>query len=144
MRPGLRAHDDDARGQHQGLLDVVGDEHQNGPPLLPEVQEVVLQLGAGEGVERRKRLIEQQHRRPGDQRAGDGDALGLPAGELARPHRRPCRSAQRACKAAAIALGALRSGNVGQAEADVVGDAEPGQQPRLLKDEADLLVRGRR
>jgi len=46
---------------------------------------MILQVGAGEGVERRGRLVEQQDLRPRDGRAGDGDTLGLSARELARP-----------------------------------------------------------
>jgi hypothetical protein len=35
-------------------------------------------------IERRERLVEQQHRRLDGKRAGDGDALTLAAGEFAR------------------------------------------------------------
>ena len=44
-------------------------------------------------VERAGRLVEDQDARIGDQRAGDGDALALPAGQAARrARRRSCRS----------------------------------------------------
>ena len=57
-----------------------------------------MQARAGEGVERRERLVEEQHLRVGHEGAGDGDALLLAAGEIARPARararrgRPCRA----------------------------------------------------
>ena len=52
--------------------------------LALEAQELVLQPGAGHGVDRAERLVHQQHRRVGGERAGDADALALPAGELRR------------------------------------------------------------
>ena len=47
--------------------------------------ERVLQLGARDRVERAERLVEQNHRRLGRERARDRHALPLAAGQLARP-----------------------------------------------------------
>ena len=106
----------------------------------PQIEQVVLQVGAGERVERRERLVEQQHLRPRHQRARDGDALRLSAGEFARPHRRLLGQAD-ALERARDALAAFGLRPILQSEADIVGDREPRQQPRLLEDDADLLVR---
>ena len=47
--------------------------------------ELVLQLGAGQRVERRQRLVEQQDVGIDGERAGDRDALAHAAGQLGRP-----------------------------------------------------------
>ena len=99
-----------------------------------------LKIGAGEGVERGERLVEQQHPRPRHQRAGNGDALRLPARELAWPDVRLVGKAD-ALELVRDALVALRLRPVGEPEADIGGDGEPRQQARLLKHDADLLVR---
>ena len=49
-----------------------------------EAQELVLQPGAGDRVERAERLVHQHHRRVGGERAGEPDALALAARELRR------------------------------------------------------------
>src|SRR5215510_1948751 len=101
---------------------------------------MVLQVCAGEGIERGERLVEEKHLRPRYQRAGNGDTLGLAAGELARPNPRLLGQAD-AVECARHARPSLRLRILLQAEADIVGDAQPGQQPRLLEHDADLLVR---
>ena len=49
---------------------------------LAQFRDRLLHVALGFGVERRGRLIEQDDRRVLDQRAGNGDALALAAGEL--------------------------------------------------------------
>src|SRR5262249_57683055 len=51
---------------------------------LPERQQVVVEAKAGDLVERGKRLVHQQERRLGDERARDRGAHLHPARELAR------------------------------------------------------------
>ena len=65
--------------EHDRFLDVMGDDDQRRLAVGPEVEQVVLQVDAGEGVERGERLVEQQHLRPRHQRAGERDPLRLPA-----------------------------------------------------------------
>src|SRR5580692_3973272 len=101
---------------------------------------MVLQIGARESVECRKRLVEQQYLRPRHQRPGDGDALRLAAGQFARPDRRFVGQAD-AFERGGNALRAFRFRPIAKPEADIVGDLEPGQEPRLLKNDADLFVR---
>ena len=65
-----------------GLVVRHVDERDAG--VLLHVDELDLHLLAELGIERRERLVEQQHRRLRHQRAGDRHALLLPAGELVR------------------------------------------------------------
>ena len=137
-----RPHHQHAIRQHHGLVDVVRDQDQRRPRVVPEVEQMVLQVAPREGVERGERLVEQQHFRLRHQRARNRHPLRLPAGQFARPglalSARPTRASARAT------FSRLRiRRQVRQAEADIVGDAEPGQQPRLLEDDADLGVRRR-
>ena len=55
------------------------------PSLLMDRHHRVLQVRAGQRVERAERLVEQQHLRLHRQRAGDADALLHAAGDLRRP-----------------------------------------------------------
>ena len=50
----------------------------------PQLEDVVAQALAGQHVERRERLVHQQHVGLDDERARDADALAHAAGELAR------------------------------------------------------------
>ena len=54
------------------------------PTRLLDVLELDLHLLAELEVERTERLVEEQHAGPVDERAGERDALPLPARELAR------------------------------------------------------------
>ena len=60
--------------------------------------ELVLEPAANHGVDGAERLVHQQHRRVGGERAGHADALALPAGELgAGSDRRTGRDRGRQC-----------------------------------------------
>ncbi len=89
------------------FLDVVGDDDQRRPEIGPQLEQMVLQIDAREGIERGERLVEQQHLGPRHQRARDRDALRLAAGELARPAPRLLGQAD-ALKRLGDAFGALR------------------------------------
>ena len=76
--------DDDAVGEGVGVDGIVGD-HQAHPVERLEVPTQVPAHGAaGADVERRQRLVEQEDPRIGGQRPGQGDALGLAAGQGVR------------------------------------------------------------
>ncbi len=64
---------------------VVGDEQQRQTVAGLEILEQVEHLGLHADVERRHRLVADHQARIEDERAGDGDALALSAGELVRP-----------------------------------------------------------
>ena len=59
---GPGGHHHHARGHVDSLLDIVGDEDDGRPGLGPERQDVVGQGAAGDLVQRRERLVEQQQR----------------------------------------------------------------------------------
>jgi hypothetical protein len=50
-----------------------------------KLKEGVLNVGAGNGIERTKGLVEEQQLRSSSQRSRERHALALPAGELSRP-----------------------------------------------------------
>ena len=77
-------HDHDAIGDLEGFLLIVGDEDAGDVNLVVQPAQPLAQLLAHLRVERAERLVEQQHLRRGGQRAGQGDALALAAGELRR------------------------------------------------------------
>ena len=82
--PAAGGEDRDPVAHPHGLVDVVGDQHDGLAELALQPQELVLQPGAHHRVDGAERLVHQQHRRVGGERAGDADALALAAGELVR------------------------------------------------------------
>ena len=86
---GLAALDDLARLHHHHPVgdgphhaQIVADEEIAQPVAVREPGQQIEDLRPDPHVERRDRLVENDHLRPDDQRAGDGDALALAAGEL--------------------------------------------------------------
>ena len=77
-------HHADAVGDRQRLLLVVGDEQCRDPDLQLDPADLVAQLGAHLRVERRQRLVQQEHLRPDRERPGQRDALLLSARDLVR------------------------------------------------------------
>ena len=78
------AHDDDPVGQRQRLLLVVGHVHGRDAELLLDRPDLRAQRDADLGVERRERLVEEQHLRLDRERARERDALLHAARELPR------------------------------------------------------------
>ena len=84
------------------------------PQPVAEVGEQVEDLRADRDVERRDRLVEDDQRRLDDQRAGDGDALALAAGEFVRctfprrPASRPTSSSASAMRRCALGAASAR------------------------------------
>ena len=77
-------HHHDAVRDGQRLFLVVGDVDGRDAQLLLDRADFSAQRHADLGVERRERLVEQQHLRADRQRAGQRHALLLAAGELIR------------------------------------------------------------
>ncbi|MCY1411333.1 hypothetical protein D9M71_267170 [compost metagenome] len=77
-------HDGDALGHGHGLFLVVGHHHAGHANALDDLHQLQLHLRAQLLVQRAHRLVEQQQLRTFGQRAGQGDALALAAGELVR------------------------------------------------------------
>ena len=113
----------------------MGDEHDRLRDLALDAEELVLQPGPGDGVDRAERLVHQQHRRVGGERAGDADALALPAGEL-----RGVAAAVRA-RVEADQLEQLVDARLGRvaAPAEQVGDGRDVRADRLVREQPDLL-----
>ena len=78
-------HDGDPGREGHGLFLVVGHHHEGDAEPLLDRHQLELGLLAQLLVERAERLVEQQHLGLLDQRAGQGNPLALPAGELVRP-----------------------------------------------------------
>ena len=76
------AQDRDAVAHLDRLVDVVRDEDDRLADLAVQPQQLGLQAEARDRVERAERLVHQQQRRVGSERAREADALALPAGEL--------------------------------------------------------------
>ena len=79
----LRKHGDPV-GQAERLALVVGDEDGRHAELALNLLDLDLHRRSQVPVERRERLVEQQHLGANDERARQRDALLLSAGELAR------------------------------------------------------------
>ena len=78
------AQDRDPVAHRDRLVDVVRDEDHRLRDLAVQPAQLVLQPGARDRVERAERLVHQQHRRVGRERACEPDALPLAARELGR------------------------------------------------------------
>ncbi len=76
-------HDRDAVRHGQRFALIVGDVDEGDADALLDGAQLVAHMLAKLEIERRKRLIEQQHLGLDGERAGDGDALTLAAGQLA-------------------------------------------------------------
>src|SRR3954466_9875265 len=83
--PRSRPHDDDSIGERAGPPDIVGHEDDGVPALAPERQKMLVETCPREGIERRERLVQEKHLRPGDEGARDRNALLLAPGEVAWP-----------------------------------------------------------
>ena len=79
-----RSHHDDPVGQEDRFADVVRDEDDRLPRLLPESQEQQVHLVARERVERAEGLVHQEHGGVLRERAHDRGPLLHAARELAR------------------------------------------------------------
>ncbi len=128
----------DAIGEIDRLGDVVGDEQHGAARALPHAQQLVLQAGARDRVERAERLVEQQQVGIDRERARQGDALALAARQLIRPALRIVGEADQLERGtgASGALGA-RQCQALEAELDVGEHAAPWQQARLLEHQPD-------
>jgi hypothetical protein len=83
MRPSFTTGDPVRQDERRVL--VVRHEHEGDPHLLLQLLQLHLHRVAQPRVERRERLVEQQHLRPANERARQGHPLPLAARELVRP-----------------------------------------------------------
>ena len=73
--------DTDPIGQMLRLFKIVRDEQYRAVVILADAQQHLLHALSGHGIQRGKRLVQQQQRRLRDQRPGERDALLLSAAE---------------------------------------------------------------
>jgi hypothetical protein len=140
------AQDRDPVAHLDRLVDVVRDEDDRLAQLGLEAQELVLEALAGDRVERAERLVHQHHRRVGRERAGDSDALALPARELRRvAPRHLVRQADQLEQLgdARVDAAAVPAEHARQ-RGDVLADRLVREQPDLLDHVADLAPQLRR
>ena len=123
-----------------GDVRLVGDE-DDGVALGVEVVEERHDLLAGLGVEVAGGLVGEDDGGTVDQRAGDGDALALAAGELVGLVHHAGAEVD-GLEDGLGAFGALGGGRavVDERQLDVVEGGGAGEQVEGLEDEADLLV----
>ena len=137
--------DDDAVGELDRLLLVVGDEDGGVAGLVVDLAEPAAQLAADLGIERAEGLVEEQQARLDGERPGKRDTLALAAGKLGREAaRKPVEPDQTQQFQDAVAdLGLARPAGArprGEAEGDVVEDAHVAEERVVLEDEADMAL----
>ena len=132
--------DPDHPARMRGDLVLMRDQHDR-PPLLAEALEQRQHLGPRGRVEVPGRLVGEDQRRIGDERAGDGDALLLAArqlrGQVVDPVFEPDLAQRR--QRPLVARGPRQAG-VGQRQLDVRERPRARNQVVALEDEADVTV----
>ncbi len=123
----------DAVGERGGVAEVVRHEQRGEVQLREQVLQLSADDAAGLCVERRERLVEEQHGRVARQRASEGDTLALAAGDGIRALAREMVDAE--------ALQQL-AGPIASAERHVLPDRQVREQRVLLEDEADRPLVG--
>ena len=126
--------DRDPVAELECLIEIVADEQNGLLHALLQGQQLVLELTADQGVERRERLVHQQNVRVGRKGARQADSLLHAARELAAVAIAPLGETYEL--ELLVDDPAARLGRIApqlEAEADVVSDRSPRQQPELLK-----------
>jgi hypothetical protein len=131
----VRVQYDDSVRQAHGFADGVGDKQDRFAGSKPEFLNLLVEQGAGLGVERGKRFIHQQNRRVHDQGAGDGDALPHSTGQLVNQFAGAVGQVNHLQRIGRAIL-PLAPGNAGhfQPEFDIRKSRKPGEQAMFLKD----------
>ena len=135
--------DRDAVREGERLALVVRDVDERRARLAVHAPQLDLHLQADLEVERRQRLVQQQHLRPVDERPRQRDALHLAARELVRAAALVAVQAHQPQRLGHARRGlALRHPGDAQPEADVALHVEVREQRRALEDHVDrALVR---
>ena len=136
---GARREHHDPVGQRHRLVDMMRDEQHRRAAVAPDVEQEVLHLGARLHVERRERLIHQQHLRPHRERARHGDALAHAAGQFVGPlvHRLGQADALQHLARRRLARSTLVAADR-EAEARILPHGKPGKQRGFLENQAAL------
>ena len=131
---GAGVEDDDAVGELDGFVDVVGDEDDGLALGVPDAEEFAAHDEAGDGVEGAEGLVEEEHVGVDGEGAGDFEALLHAAGELVGVGLFEAFEADHfyVIRDAFVSFGARE---FEEAEADVALHGEPGEDAALLEDE---------
>ncbi len=135
------AHDDDAVGERDGFLEVVGDEHHRLAVGAPQLQQEIAHDLPGLRVERAEGLVHQQDARVADQHLGEADALALAAREHVRvaPGEGGKADAGKPAPRLLLRFGRGRAGDL-QPDGDVLQRRLPREQRLGLEEIAGLAV----
>ena len=132
-------HDGDAIGQSDRLVQNMGDKDHCPGQLGLKAQNLVLQIGADQGVKRGKRLVQKPDIWVGGQRAGDTDALLLATGQLGWIAPLAPGQAQGIDQVAGARLGlGPRDALHFEREGDVAQNGAVGQQGEMLEHHAHV------
>ena len=125
-----------AVGEGERFFLVVGDQQRRDAQLPQQLAQVLAQAAAQVGVEAGEGFVEQQQVGPRRERARQGDALLLAAGEFVGVALRQAVEAEQGegVEAARLTRAAVKAV---QAEADVVGHGEVREQRQVLEHEAE-------
>ena len=136
--------DDDAVGERDDVEQVVRDEHRGPAVAHQHAAQHRAHRGGHADVEPGQRFVEQQHLGFGGQGAGQRDALGLPAGQLARFAVGQVGGLDLGEPALGRRPGRRRADRVPLrgAEADVGRHGQVGKQQGVLHEQADAAVVG--
>ncbi len=138
-------HDDDAVRDVHRLGLVVRDEDRRHVDLVVQAPQPRAQVGAHPRVERAEGLVQQQHARLDGERAGQGHALALAAGELRRVAVAEAGQLHEAEQLLDARLDLrLRPLADAQAERDVLEHRHVLERGVVLEDEADVAALRRR
>ena len=118
----------------------MGDEDRGCPGRPQRGAHLLADVGAQPGVEGREGLVEQHQRRLRGQRAGQRDALLLPAGELGR---HPAAVPGEADELEHLLDAAPAARGAGESEAHVGGHAQVPEQGAFLRHQPDAAALGR-
>mmetsp|Transcript_13743 Transcript_13743/g.23394 ORF Transcript_13743/g.23394 Transcript_13743/m.23394 type:complete len:505 (-) Transcript_13743:846-2360(-) len=129
----------DAVGQNDGLVHVIGDQHTGLFVSFPNALDFVGQIGAGQRVQRRQRLIQQQHLGVHRQGAGHIHPLAHAPRQLGGTTPRCMGQADHANVMGDL-LGPLGLGQLGEhridGEAHIAAHGQPGHQRVALENHA--------
>ena len=141
---GAHGERDDAVGHEHGFVDVVGDHDDGALVGFPDVEDLILDLGAGEGIEGGEGFVEKQDLGVERERAGEGGALAHAAGEFVGFLVRGVVEFHH-LEIVVDLVGAFGLRELGEdavdGELDVVEDAEPGEERVILEHQAAVGAR---
>ena len=136
------AHQDDSVGREQRLLGVVGDHEDRDGGILEDADGLLAKPAPERRIEAGERLVEEDHARPGGQRADQRDPLLLAAGQSVRVARRQMAHAdplEQRFHPANIGRPLLAGHPVG----DVLGHRQMRKEGEILEQIADAAARRR-